>query len=197
MLTIPYGIGEKGDPFTEDEEARFTAEHEVKLDVAMSEDEVVDFGVALEVVFGKEDKPLLVFSLVGLFSIVGGTFIAYQFGVVHEAVFGHHTSILVWQKAAIRTFHARVLCPIKPEVHEPMGMNPSCHLLQGLVAEAPEHEVRGFALLVETVAMSEIEYLSSYVEGARLAMKNDTALFLKVVLHPHVMIAREVMHLHT
>jgi hypothetical protein len=77
-----------------------------------------------------------------------------------------------------------------------MGMNPSCYLLQGLVAEAPEHEVRGFALLVETVAMSEIEYLSSYVEGAGLTMKNDTALLFKVISHPHVMIACEVMHLH-
>ena len=92
MLAIPYGKGEKGDPFAKNEEACFTAEHEVEFDVAMSEDEVVDFGVALEVIFGKEDKPLFVFSLVGLFAIVGGTFIAYQFGVVHEAVFGHHTS---------------------------------------------------------------------------------------------------------
>ena len=77
-----------------------------------------------------------------------------------------------------------------------MGMNPSCHLLQGLVAEAPEHEVGGFALLVETIAMSEIEDLSSYVEGAGLTMKNDAALFLQVITHPHVMIACEVMHLH-
>ena len=47
MLTIPYGIGEEGNPFAKNEEARFTAEHEVKLDVAMPEDEVIDFGVLL------------------------------------------------------------------------------------------------------------------------------------------------------
>ena len=47
MLTIPYGKGEEGNPFAKNEEARFTAEHEVKLDVAMPEDEVIDFGVLL------------------------------------------------------------------------------------------------------------------------------------------------------
>ena len=72
----------------------------------MSEDEIIDFGMVLEIVLGKDDEPFLVFALERCLAIVGRTLIAYQFGVVLETILGHDASLFIRYKSSVRTFHA-------------------------------------------------------------------------------------------
>ena len=62
MVTIEYGIGELADPVAENHKARLLGEHQVEFDVAMTKHEVIDVRMGLEIVFGKENKVLFVFT---------------------------------------------------------------------------------------------------------------------------------------
>ena len=62
MLTIEDGIGELADPVAEDEHATGVGEHEVELDVAMTEDEVVDVGMGGQILLGIEDEMFAVLT---------------------------------------------------------------------------------------------------------------------------------------
>ena len=62
LVAIEDGIGELRDPVAEDADAGGVGEHQVKLDVAMAEEEVVDVGVCAQVVLGKEHQMLLVLA---------------------------------------------------------------------------------------------------------------------------------------
>ena len=90
-----------------------------------------------------------------------------------------------------------MLSPVETEVDEPMGVNATCHLPQHFVAEAPEHEVGHFPFFIESVAVCEIENFTADVEGAGLFVYCYAAFLLQIVLHPHVMVACEVMHLNS
>ena len=69
-LTIEYGIGELPYPVAENHEATRAGEHEVKLYVAMSEEEIIHVRMRLEVVLGIDDEMLLVFAHVRRFLAV-------------------------------------------------------------------------------------------------------------------------------
>ena len=69
-FTIENSVGELPDPVAENHEATRAGEHEVKLYVAMSEEEIIHVRMRLEVVLGIDDEMLLVFAHVRRFLAV-------------------------------------------------------------------------------------------------------------------------------
>ena len=65
MLSVKHSVGEERNPIAEDGHACRAAEHKVELDVAVSEDEVIDVGVRLQLVLGINNTVLLVLAHIG------------------------------------------------------------------------------------------------------------------------------------
>ena len=62
LLTIKHGIGAEVYPLAQDEQAGLTREHEVKFDVTMTVDEIIDVGVRLQIFLGIDDKRLILLA---------------------------------------------------------------------------------------------------------------------------------------
>ena len=56
LLAIEDYVGELRNPVAKDEQTGVMAEHEIELDVAMTEDEVIDVRMSTEIVLSVEDK---------------------------------------------------------------------------------------------------------------------------------------------
>ncbi len=54
MFAIEDSIGELADPVTENHQTGVACEFDIELNMAMTEDEIVDVGMLLDVVFGEE-----------------------------------------------------------------------------------------------------------------------------------------------
>lgn len=62
VFPIEDGIGELADPVAENHQTGMACQFDVELDMAVPEDEVVDVGMVLNIVFGKEHKVFLVIT---------------------------------------------------------------------------------------------------------------------------------------
>lgn len=71
VLAIEDGIGKLPYPIAENHETGLLAQHEVKLDVAMTKHEVVDVLVALHVLLGKANQEFFLLAHVWLFLAIG------------------------------------------------------------------------------------------------------------------------------
>lgn len=67
VFAVVDGIGEESYPVAEDDHPCGAREHEVVVDVSVSEDEEVDVGMVFEVGFCEEDEVFLVFAHEGRF----------------------------------------------------------------------------------------------------------------------------------
>lgn len=115
-------------------------------------------------------------------------------GVAHEIflVLAH-----VWRFLAVGTLHAAHLCPFQSEPHAPARMY---HAEEALAYAVVEHAADKLELMVgvaQSVAMGEIEHLAVDVHRLGLFMENHSTFLLQIAVHPDVVVAGEVMHLHT
>ena len=105
VLPVEYGVSELRNPVAQNQDTARTGQHQVQLDVAMAENEIVDFGMGFQVFLGKTDKILLVLAQI-------------------RRVAAFHTML----QAAVRR-------PRQTEIHSPTGMDAGKHALAKAVAE--------------------------------------------------------------
>lgn len=165
-LAVEAGEGELGNPVAEDEYAGRAGEHEVKFNVAMAEDEVVDIGVGLEVLLGKEAKRLLVLALIGWLL----------------AVFTLETRVL-------GPFEAEAHAPTGMDGGEERLAEPT-------VEERADETEAGVHLAETVTMGDEKGLAIELYCLCFFAMQFHATFALEVVLYPNIVVAREVVHLH-
>ena len=97
----------------------------------------------------------------------------------------------------IHALHPTHLSPLQSEPHRPTGMQRAEQSLTGTVMEDTLEHLEFFVRITQSVAMSHEEHLSPDLRGQRLFMQDHPTLLFQVTIHPDVMVAGEVMHLHT
>lgn len=164
---IEYGIGKLCYPVAKDEHSLLMRQHKVELYMAMTVDVTVDVRMLLHILLGIEHERLLAFSL-------------------------------EWQFLAILTLQARVLGPCQTEAHGEVRMQKvGEHPLTHAVMEHSAYEAELAVAVTQSVAMSEIEHLSVYLRYQWLTVDVHTTLALQILICPDVMVAGEVMNLHS
>ena len=158
----------------------------------MTEDEVVDVRMRLEIVLCKEHESFFVFSLVRLFAVASIALVTHNLRHVVKVLALVHVTALALNTA--------VLSPVEGKVEEWVRMHEAtCELAQGIALEDAEQNLRlpVVVTIVKTVTMCEEEYLTPYLAYALFLMQNNATLLLKVVVHPLVMVTREVVYFHS
>lgn len=165
VLAVKDGIRVLGYPIAQDQDTAAAREHEIQFDVAMSEDEVVDLWMLLEIILGKLDEKFLILAHIGRI-----------------------TSLLAMLQPAM-------LGPIQSKRHGPTGMNAREEGLTKFTAEETAHESEFGIRITQSISMPEVEEFVGNLNGDGVMMNFHAAFLLEVILAPDVMITREEMNL--
>ena len=90
-----------------------------------------------------------------------------------------------------------MLCPCHAEPLAPAGMYCREHDLTEAIMEQGTQEFEFLVWVAKSVAMGEEEHLAVDLGGERLFVEYHTALLLKVVVGPDIVVAGELVYLDT
>ena len=166
VLPVEYGVSELRNPVAQNQDTARTGQHQVQLDVAMAENEIVDFGMGFQVFLGKTDEILLVLAQI-------------------RRVAAFHTML----QAAVRR-------PRQTEIHSPTGMDAGKHALAKAVAEHGTQETELAVGVAQAVAVRQHEHLVAHLHRHRLGVQRHAAFLHQVIAAPDVVVARKEVHLH-
>lgn len=123
----------------------------------------------------------------------GGMLLEVILGVSHQVLvmFAHVVGV-----SAFFAFHAAVLGPTQSQLHAPARVYHGKEAAQQTTVEEATQASKSFVGIAQTIAMSQIEFLSHDFEGLGAAMDDDTTFLGEVVVAPPVVVARKEVHLH-